>query len=163
MPQVCLVALLAGAMAAGGAAPDAAVAPVPALPAKPALDRIVWTNDHLEQRFGLSRPEPASAETAPPARRRYVREEDPAWYRARLAPLAEELAAVDARAARVRQFLVAPRDFASPGLVMQQRPMRLSPENELALLAARRAELAARISAIQEEARRHWLPPGALR
>lgn len=163
MPQVCLIAVLAAAMAAGVAAPNAVEAPAPASAAKPAVDRVVWTNDDLEQRFGPSRPELFVPEPAEPARRRYVREEDPAWYRARLAPLEEELALLQARAARIREFLAAPRDFASPGLVLRQRPMRLSPENELTLLAARRAELTARISAIQDEARRHWLPPGALR
>jgi hypothetical protein len=163
MPQICLVAVLAAAMAAGVAAPDAEESPAPAPAAKPAVDRMVWTNDHLEQRFRPSHPEPFAPEPAEPVRRRYVREEDPAWYRARLAPLEEELAEVQARAARIRQFLAAPRDFASPGLVLRQRPMRLSPENELALIAARRAELAARIGAIQDEARRHWLSPGAVR
>jgi hypothetical protein len=163
MPQVCLVAVLAAAMAAGYAAPDLAETPAPTGKAEPTVDRIVWTNDHIEQRFGPSRPEPFALEPAEPVRRRYVREEDPAWYRARLAPLEEELSLLQARAARIRQFLAAPRDFASPGLVLRQRPMRLSPENELALVAARRAEVAARISAIQDEARRHWLPPGAIR
>lgn len=163
MPQVCLVAVLAAAMAAGAVAPNAVEAPAPAPAAKPAVDRIVWTNDHIEQRFGPSLPEPSAPEPAEPVRRRYVREEDPAWYRARLAPLEAELTAVNARAVRIRQFLAAPRDFASPGLVLRQRPMRLSPENELTLLAARRAEVAARISAIRDEARRHWLPPGAVR
>lgn len=126
------------------------------------VERIVWTNDHLEQRFGLTPTEPFEPAAAPEPRR-YVREQDPAWYRARLAPLEEELAAVEARAARIRQFLAAPRDYAQPGLVLRLRPMRLSPENELELLAARRGELLAGIRTLQQQARRHWLPPGALR
>lgn len=104
-------------------------------------------------------PEPAAATAA----RRYVREQDVDWYRARLAPLEAELASVTGRITRIRNFLANPRDNSQAGLDLSADNMRLTPENELLLLTARQREVRQQIEQIEDEVRRNALPPGVFR
>lgn len=135
-------------------------------PAPP--QRTVWTNDALEEaslqsaavsQFG----DPAAFSSPPAAGAGYRKELDPAWYRERLAPLEAERDTLAARIAVLRAALADPMAGHEPGLRLDRDHMRLSPQNELALLQARHAELLAQIDAIYDEARRHWIPPGWLR
>ncbi|MCL6564829.1 MAG: hypothetical protein K6U09_00235 [Acidobacteriia bacterium] len=141
--------------------PSTAFAPAPP-------QRTVWTNDTLEDaslqsaavsQFG----DPAAFPSPPAAGVGYRKELDPAWYRERLAPLEAERDAIVARIAVLRTALADPMAWHEPGLRLDRGHMRLSPQNELALLEARQAELLAQIEAIYDEARRHWIPPGWLR
>ncbi len=141
--------------------PSAAFAPPPP-------QRTVWTNDTLEEaslqsaavsQFG----DPAAFSFSPAARVGYRKELDPAWYRERLAPLEAERDTIAARIAVLRAALADPMAWHEPGLRLDRGHMRLSPQNELALLEARHAELLAQIGTIYDEARRHWIPAGWLR
>lgn len=175
MTRICLALMALAALVF-----TAAAAEPPETTPKPQAQR-VWTADDVAQLPGTeafrareaeqpavaATPEAAAepavaAEEAPPVVE-YVKELDPEWYRARLAAVDAELAQAAAREARLLAFLAAPRENADPGLVLNQSSLRLSPENELLLLAARRTGLRAQREEILLEARRHWLPPGLFR
>jgi len=141
--------------------------PVVAGAANPARaqGRVVWTNDTVAALHGsvsfftVSASQPAEAESAPA----YVKEFDPEWYRARLAPLREELDELAAHSARLRAFLANPRDRAEPGLDLSRPSGGFSPENQLEQLARRRAVLEQEISEVEDQARRFAIAPGWLR
>jgi hypothetical protein len=155
---VCLSIALA--LAAGAV-------PGPAIPAAP-QQRIVWTNDELAGTALHSAAvsqigHPASFEFAPAPRPPYQKELDPEWYRERLAPLETERDGINARIVAIRAALANPLAYQEPGLRLDRSHLRLSPQNELALLEARRAELELQIRRILDEARRNWILPGLLR
>jgi hypothetical protein len=138
------------------------------VPAPAPPQRTVWTNDALEDAVRQSAAvsqfgDPTAFVSAPTTPTGYRKEFDPAWYQERLAPLEAEREAVAARIAVIRAALANPMAWHEPGLRLDRESMRLSPQNELALLEARQAELQAKIDAIYDEARRHWIPPGWLR
>ena len=155
-------------------------APPTAEPAKPAAakpraqERIIWTNEEVAQLPGaLTTFEPsastvpesaAEAPVAPPFS--YVHERDPQWYRQQLAPLEEQLAAINAKAAHLRTTLSDPLRYGSAAFPFGEaavgRP-RLSPENELAMLELERAAVQAEIARLSDLARQNWLPPAVVR
>ncbi|MCL6480286.1 MAG: hypothetical protein K6U02_01030 [Firmicutes bacterium] len=140
--------------------------PAVAAPAPP--QRTVWTNEALEDAAQPSAAvsqigDPTAFVSTPAIPGGYRKEFDPAWYREQLAPLEAESEAVAERIALIRAALANPMVWHEPGLRLDRESMRLSPQNELALLEARQAELKTKIDAIYDEARRHWIPPGSLR
>ncbi len=164
MSQAAVCLSVAIALAAG-----TVIGPVPSgKPAAAVQQRVIWTNDELAdpalQDAAVSQIGASSAfefaAAVPPA---YQKELDPEWYRERLQPLEAGRDAITARIAEIRAALANPLAYQEPGLRLDRGHLRLSPQNEMVLLEARRTELDAQISAILDEARRHRILPGLLR
>lgn len=161
MTQAAVCLSIAFALAAGAG-------PGPAIPSAAPQQHTVWTNDELAgaalPRAAVSQiGNPAAFEFAVAPRQPYRKERDPEWYRERLAPLEAERDGISARLAAIRAALANPLAYQEPGVRLDRSHLRLSPQNELALLEARRAELELQISSILDEARRNWILPGLLR
>jgi hypothetical protein len=177
--------LAAGAMVlVCAAAPMAAFAsgdpakPAPKPAAKPDEQRRVWTNEDVVRlnpeyvvESGKSAtvitvvpsvvvtpegPKIATVDVASPAP-----EQDPAWYARHLDSLQSELAGVQAREDRLRNFRATATGL-QPGLELNAPVEGISTENLIASLAAERQALLEQIDTLQDLARRNGLNPGQL-
>ena len=156
---------------AGGA--DAATAKPPV----PAREKKIFTNDDLEAKYGKpsvageiksseaisASAEPASAARPSSAarRERLAPEKDPQWYAQQTVSFSDEIASIDSEAQRLLQFRLAgntPR--AGTGLIMNAPCDGISTDNRIAQLLARRREIEAQMSELEDTARRNDMPPG---
>jgi hypothetical protein len=160
--------------ASGGTEGAAAKQPVPD------REKKVFTNDDLEAKFGKpsiaretrsSQAISASAQTspaAPPASsgstarpERLAPEKDPLWYARQAESFGDELASVDMEAQRFLQFRTpgnTPR--AGTGLILNAPCEGLTTDNRISQLLARRQEIEAQMSELEDTARRNDMPPG---
>jgi hypothetical protein len=149
---------------------------------QPAPDREkkVFTNDDLEAKFGKpsvatetkssqaisastqtspAAPAAASGNTARPEA--LAPEKDPQWYARQAESFSDELASVDMEAQRFLQFRTpgkTPR--AGTGLILNAPCEGLTTDNRIAQLLARRQEIEAQMSELEDTARRNEMPPG---
>jgi len=161
------------AYASGGAEGAAAKQPVPD------SEKKVFTNDDLEAKYGKpsvatemenSQAIAASTEatTAAPAARSSSAqheplppEKDPEWYARQTVSFNDEIAAIDSRAQRLIQFRApgnTPR--AGTGLILNAPCEGMTTDNRIAQLLARRLEIEAQMSDLEDTARRNDMPPG---
>ncbi len=146
-------------------------------PAKKA--KKVWTNEDLEAlrssgvtSSGTPSAAPAAAgeaaagaETAvKAAAEKKDKEEDPVEkLRKRLTPLREEIDSVEAQLRSLRQHRSSGRTTGEPGIDVSKAPGGLNTDNQVTQLESRRSDLLRQIAAIEDEARRMGIAPGAIR
>ena len=184
MSRRLLVALVAALFVLAWAAPARAAQAAPsqktASPAQPPTKkaRKVWTNEDLEalrpSGITVSTPPaaaPASASEAAAAAdtdekaggKKKEKEVDPVEkILKRLAPLRAELDAVEARLRSLRQAR-STGNTTGGGMDISQSPGGLNTENQLSQLEQRRSDLLRQIAALEDEARRKGIAPGAIR
>ena len=173
MSRRLLAALVAALFVLGCSAPALASQAQP--PAKKA--RKVWTNEDLE----ALRPSGVTVSTPPAAApaaateaavadsdekaggKKKEKEVDPVEkILKRLAPLRTELDSVEARLRALRQ--ARSTGNTSGGTVdISQSPGGLNTENQVSQLEQRRSDLLRQIAALEDEARRKGVAPGAIR
>jgi hypothetical protein len=129
----------------------------------------VWTNEDLQDLRSKTPVSVVGAPPAAPAKRASgaaATNADPAkngqWYRERLQPLRAELAKLDHQLDDLRGF----EDGSyrsSGGGVSRGYLAPLNPAEEIKKLAARKDEIQARVSALEDEARHNGILPGELR
>jgi hypothetical protein len=136
------------------------------------LDRqktIVWTNDDHEK---LHNPGLISIVgqideerlTPEPAPRPYVRTQDPVWYAAQAAKLADEL---ERRQTQLSEYRKAINDAKSRkktgGINLKEGELAITPEVGIEILERNVNEGETEINELEDLARRHDIPPGTLR
>jgi hypothetical protein len=143
----------------------------------PDREKKVFTNDDLELKYGKptvaseiksSQAVSASAEATTPTRpatgaRRETRapEKSPQWYAQQTVSFSDEIGRIDAEAQRLLQFRApgnTPR--AGTGLILNAPCEGISTDNRIAQLLARRREIEAQMTDLEDTARRNDLPPG---
>ena len=161
------------AYASGGAEGAAAKQPVPD------SEKKVFTNEDLEAKYGKrsvatemenSQAIAASTEATPAApaarsssalRGTLPPEKDPEWYARQAVSYSDEIAAIDSEAQRLIQFRApgnTPR--AGTGLILNAPCEGMTTDNQIAQLLARRHEIEAQMSDLEDTARRNDMPPG---
>ena len=161
------------AYASGGAEGAAAKQPVPD------SEKKVFTNEDLEAKYGKpsvatemenSQAIAASTEATPAAptarsssalRETLPPEKDPEWYARQAVSYSDEIAAIDSEAQRLIQFRApgnTPR--AGTGLILNAPCEGMTTDNQIAQLLARRQEIEAQMSDLEDTARRNDMPPG---
>lgn len=131
---------------------------------------MVWTNDDLEKlhRLGLisivgqieqERPMPA------PAPEPYRRTEDPEWYAAQAAQLRDELERRQTQLGEYRQAIDDARSLreTTGGINLDEGDLATTPEVGIEILERHVNEVQSELDALEDLARRHDIPPGALR
>ncbi len=175
LPVTIVAALFVLAWAAPAMASQAAP-PQKQPPAKKA--KKVWTNEDLEAlrpsgvtASGTAAVAPSAAGEAPPAdesadkaaAEKKEKEEDPVEkLRTRLTPLRTELDAVEAQLRSLRQNRASGRTTGG-GMDVSKAPGGLNTDDQIAQLETRRNDLLRQIAAIEDEARRSGIAPGAIR
>jgi len=168
-----LVVTLAFSLAiAAFAGPQTQQAP-PAPPEKakpgPKKTKKVWTNDSLEDlggKSGVSVVGDASGATdadkaeAKPAG--YAKEKDPNWYRKQLVPLRAEIERLDREITKTREFIDGGHT-AEGQLKVNVFSVPMNPADHIVQLEKRKATMQSKIDALEDQARRNDIPPGALR
>jgi len=144
----------------------------------PDREKKVITNDDLEAKYGKpsvtaemknskaisASAEPIATAVAPKRsvrRERLDPEKDPQWYAQQTASFSVELARIDNEAQRLIQFRApgnTPR--AGTGLILNAPCEGITTDNRIAQLLARRHEIEAQMSYLQDTARHNDLPPG---
>jgi hypothetical protein len=130
----------------------------------------VWTNDDLEKLHSLGlisivgqieeeRPTPA------PAPRPYLRTQDPEWHAEQAAKLRDELAR---KQTQLNEYWQAIDDATTHrtmtgGIHLDEGDLAINPEVGVEILERHVDEVQAEISELEDLARRHDIPPGALR
>jgi hypothetical protein len=131
---------------------------------------MVWTNDDLEKLHSLGlisivgridEERPTSA----PAPGPYVRTEDPEWYAVQAAYLRDELERRETQLYEYRQALDDARSLrkTTDGMNLDEGDFATTPEAGIEILQRHVSEVQTEISALEDLARRHDIPPGALR
>ena len=131
---------------------------------------MVWTNDDLEKLRGLglisivgrNDEEKPKAAPAPGA---YVKAEDPEWYATQAAQLNDELERRKTRLCEYEQALDDVRSLrkTTGGIHLEEADFAITPEVGIEILVRRVDEVQKEINALEDLARRHGIPPGALR
>jgi hypothetical protein len=133
-------------------------------------DSVVWTNDDLEKLHGLGLisiigPTDEEASTSETVQGPYVMADDPQWYAEQSANLHAEL---ERRVTQVRQYMQILEDARSltkmtGGINLDEGHLAITPQAGIEILQHRVGEEQARLVALEDMARRHDIPPGALR
>jgi hypothetical protein len=160
--------LLLAALAGAGGTPKAK-------PDRPPQERKTWTNEEVEalrtkglislvgQEPGAPAAEEAPrAETATERAPRPERAKDPEWYAEQVAKLREDMAPIDAEIHRIRREL-ASRQTPEGGVNLNVENPGITPESSLWVLEGRKRELQVQFDALEDQARRNSIGPGALR
>lgn len=131
---------------------------------------IVWTNDDLKKLrsqalvsiVGQTEKEKPNAASAPEP---YVRTEDPVWYRAQAARFHEELERDKTQLSEYEQAIDDARSLTktTAGISLGEGDFAISPEVALKILERHVEQVQAEMSALEDLARRHDIPPGVLR
>jgi hypothetical protein len=130
----------------------------------------VWTNDDLEGLHNLGlisivgridEERPTSA----PAPGPYVRTEDPEWYSVQATKLRNELERRQTQLCKYRQALDDARSLrkTTDGINLDEGDLAITPEVGIEVLERNVSEVQIQINALEDLARRHDIPPGALR
>ncbi len=166
--SLALIVFSPAATFAGG--PSTRPAPTP-------VGKRVWTSEEVEAlrerglislvgperpAEGLVREQPPAAETRFPRISRPVRAQDPEWYADQAAQLRAAIEFHGLAIRRVRQSLRNAR-YWEGGINLAVENSGITPESELALLAARNFAELDKLDALADQARRNEIPPGALR
>jgi len=129
----------------------------------------VWTNENLQDLNGNSgvsvvgaAPAPAGNNPATPRGTGYVREKDPNWYRAQLAPLRAEIDRLDKEITKTREFINGGHT-AEGQLKVNVFTVPMNPADQIAQLEKRKTGVQAKIDALEDQARRNDIPPGTIR
>jgi hypothetical protein len=131
---------------------------------------VVWTNDDLEKLHSLGlisivgrieqeRPTPVHAP------RPYVRTQDPEWYAAQAAKLRDELERRQTQLSEYRQAIDDVRSLRNTrgGINLDEGDIAITPEAGIEILERHVDEVQTEINGLEDLARRHDIPPGALR
>lgn len=146
--------------------------------AKPDAERKVWTNDDVAQlnpQYVAGAGKSATQITVIPSLvvtpegpkivtqsvASSIPEQDPAWYAQQLDTLQSELAGIQAREHRLRNFRSTGTGI-QPGLELNAPVEGISTDNLIANLAAEHQALAEQIDTLQDLARRNGFSPGQL-
>ena len=131
---------------------------------------IVWTNDDLERLrsqalisiVGQDEKEKPKVASAPEP---YVRTEDPVWYAAQAARLKEELERNKTQLSEYEQAIDDARNLrnTTAGISLDEGDFAISPEVGTQILERHVDQVQLEISALEDLARRHDIPPGVLR
>jgi chromosome segregation ATPase len=138
-------------------------------------EKKVWTNDDipdLRARSHVSVLGEAATESAPKGKEEKEKEsaktaapkdktKDPKYYQERLAPLRAQLDQIDSRIKELQDYTAHPTTGA--GMVLNQRNLSLSPQNQIDQLQQRRAKIQQQIDDIEDEARSNGVAPGDVR
>lgn len=161
---------------AGVPAPSAGQTQTP----KTKKEKKVWSNEDLEELRGKvhlsvigqppteapagsgEQPVAADSEKSGARTERYVRAKDPKWYSEQVAALRAEIDRIDGESHRLREFRASART-SQGGLVLGQSNIPLNPENQIQQLEAQRREVQRQIDALEDQARRNDIAPGAIR
>jgi hypothetical protein len=130
----------------------------------------VWTNDDLARLHvpglicivGQRNEEPSkSASIAKP----YVKAEDAAWYARQAAKLRDELERRQGQLSEYRQGLDDARRLKEMqgGINLEESNIGITPQAGIEILQGRVRDEQVRLDALEDLARRHDIPPGALR
>jgi hypothetical protein len=131
---------------------------------------MVWTNDNLEKLHSLGlisivgrmdEEKPTPAPTPEP----YVRTQDPEWYAAQAAKLQDEL---ERRQTQLREYQQAISDVqnlkqTTGGVNLDEGDLAITPEVGIEILERHVNQVQAEINDLEDLARHHGIPPGALR
>ncbi|MCL4523473.1 MAG: hypothetical protein M1453_13915 [Acidobacteria bacterium] len=177
MSRRLLTALVAALFALANSTPALALQTAPQKQPLAKKVKKVWTNEDLE----ALRPSgvvssgvpvaPPAAEAASPAgepaekadAKKQEIEEDPIEkLRKRLEPLRTELDSIEAQLRSLRQGASSGRTSGG-GMDVSKTSGAMNTGDQIALLEKRRADLLGQISAIEDEARRKSIAPGAIR
>jgi hypothetical protein len=130
---------------------------------------VVWTNDELEnlRARGLISIVGRTDEERPtlaPAPGPYQRIQNPDWYAAQAAKLRDEL---EHRQAQLREYRKALEDARTlrkmtSGVDLDEGDVGITPQAGIEILQQRVSETQSEFDALQDLARRHGIPPGAL-
>ena|ERR1700738_1352350 len=131
---------------------------------------VVWTNDDVEKLHSLGlisivgrieqeKPTPAAAP------RPYVRIQDPEWYAAQAAKLRDELERRQTQLSEYRQAIEDVRSLRNTtgGINLDEGDIAITPEAGIEILERHVDEVQTEINGLEDLARRHDIPPGALR
>jgi hypothetical protein len=154
------------------ASPQAQQAP-PAPPekAKPESKKTkkVWTDDDLQNLHGKSGVSVVGnalgvddADKAEAKQASYVQEKDPNWYHKQLMPLRAEIERLDKEITKTREFMNGGHTGEGQ-LKVNVFSVPMNPTNHIAQLEKRKATVQSKIDALEDQARRNDIPPGALR
>ena len=135
-------------------------------PPKAVITRQVWTSEQVEQLrarglISVVGREP-SAEPAAPVPAPYVREKDPEWYREQVAALRAQIEFYDQQSRMFRTFRANATGMTG-GIRLDQENIGITPESSVWLLQNASRDALTRLGALEEQARRNGIPPGALR
>ena len=133
--------------------------------------KTIWTNDEIEKLRlrGLitffSVPEKAPEAAAPASAAPYDETKDPAWYADEAAKLRAELTRAQAELREYRKALDDARNLkrTTGGLALDQDTIGITPEAGMEILERRVRDVAGRIDALEELARRNRFEPGLTR
>lgn len=131
---------------------------------------IVWTNDDVEKLHSLGlisivgridEERPTSA----PAPGPHLRTQDPEWYEAQAANLRDELDRTQTQLREYRQAIDDVRSLrkTTRGINLDEGDIAITPEVGIEILERHVNEVQTEINALEDLARRHDIPPGALR
>jgi len=133
-------------------------------------DRAVWTNDDLEKLHGLGLisivgPTDKKGSASETALGPYVIIHDRQWYAEQSAKLHAELERRETRLRQYRQALEDARSLRTTtgGINLNEGDIAITPEAGIEILQRRVREEQAELDALEDLARRHDVPPGALR
>jgi len=163
-----LVSLLLAVSATAGGAPKVKSD-------RPSQERKIWTSEGVEalrtkgiiSLVGLQSAAAAAEETAATEKpsvplARPVQEKDPEWYAEQVAKIREEIAPLDLEIRYIRSAL-ASRRTVEGGINLDRENPGITPESSIWVLENRKRELAARLDALEDQAHRNGILPGALR
>lgn len=165
------VALTCALPRAALAGPQAEQAPIPREKAKPEAKKTkkVWTNDNLQDLSGKSgvsvvggassTDDKPKAETKPAD---YAQGKDPDWYRNQIASRRAEIDRLDQEITKTREFINGGHT-AEGRLKVNVFSVPMNPADHIAQLEKRKATVQNEIDALEDQARRNDIPPGALR
>ena len=134
-------------------------------------NRAVWTNDDLEKLHDLgliSIVGPTDKEESTPetALGPHVISDDRQWYAEQSAKLHAELERRETQLRQYRQALEDARSLRTTtggGINLNEGHIAITPEGGIEILQRRVREEQAKLDALEDLARRHDVPPGALR
>jgi hypothetical protein len=163
LPLTLVFALIAVAIPSGAAGASTA--------AQGQQTKRVWTNEDLDELrarglisiFGTV---PETAPAAPPQPTRYAsRLQDPVWYAEQAAELQAQLNGRMMAVVQAQQALMQARGLrqTTGGINLAEGNAGVTPEEGIAILAARVAEIQSRFEELADLARRNYIPPGVLR
>jgi prefoldin subunit 5 len=97
--------------------------------------------------------------------RSYVRTQDPAWYAAQAAKLRDELERRQTQLSEYRQAIEDVRSLRNTtgGINLDEGDIAITPEAGIEILERHVEEVQTEINGLEDLARRHDIPPGALR
>ena len=143
--------------------------------ATPPQERKIWTSEDVEalRTKGMislvgsdstdgTAEEIVATEKLSAALARQTREKDAEWYAEQVAKIREEIAPLDQEIRYIRSAL-ASHQTREGGINLDREKPGITPESSIWVLENRRRDLAARLDALEDQARRNGVLPGALR